>query len=115
MPIRDLPHIFEEVFHAERVLMVGRDEGRRKEYPLIVRIRIYLLNIPHNTTPLLILCTGQEKHIPLHPVDVQPRHYLYIGVRLTRPGQVLLAVVLADIQLDRFEEGLVVYFCAVFF
>ena len=100
MAVGYLPQTFEEIFHAERVLMVGRDEGRLEENATIVRVGKDIFKKSKSFLHLFFFSAGEEKNISLHSIDINPRNNLDVRVGSFGSIKILLAVVFANIEFN---------------
>jgi hypothetical protein len=73
--------------------MIWSDKWRDKDYSIIERIGQYLSEMIEHELFLQIFSTCQEKHIPLHAVNIKSGNNFYIRVCLFYLLQIVLAVV----------------------
>ena len=113
MAICDLSDRFEEVFHAERVLMVGSNERRLEEDSMIKGIGVDIFEELHNASILLLLGTCQEEYVALHTMYKHSRNDLYFRIGVESSLQILLTIVFAGVHLYEKEGTTTVSFCSL--
>ena len=100
MAVGYLPQTLEEIFHAERVLMVGCDEGRLEENATVVWVGEDIFKKSKSFLHFFFFSAGEEENISLHSIDVNPRNNLDVRVGSFGSIKILLAVVFANIEFN---------------
>ena len=100
MAVCYLSQTFEEIFHAERVLVVGSDEGRLEENATVVRVGEDIFKKSKSFLHFFFFSAGKEENISLHSIDINPRNDLDVRVGSFCSIKILLAVVFANIELN---------------
>ena len=97
MAVCYLSQTFEEIFHAERVLVVGSDEGRLEENATVVRVGEDIFKKSKSFLHFFFFSAGKEENISLHSIDINPRNDLDVRIGSFGPIKILLTVVFANI------------------